>query len=235
MMKSLAAPFLTLGLGPTVVLALACGGKLSEGGNQNEVPEPPSASAGAGGTVGAGAGETGGTGGTGGTPGMGGTAGTGGAPVGACGPGLLDCPEGMFCDFPNHDCGVNGDIGSCSADVPYGPGCPSCGCDGVMYLSEYEANWAGVDIGGLCPAPPGTDWCGEHACPIETHFCEIFTPDAWTSYSCTPFAEPCPSPPDCTCIIGASEHPGGPCGQRPSGLITSGSGNTDCGEGSRAD
>jgi hypothetical protein len=74
----------------------------------------------------------------------------------------ISCPANQFCDFPDHSfCGGDDEQGICRpipTDCPEPGGVPVCGCDGVDYLGECAANFAGTDIAhtGECAPPPTT-------------------------------------------------------------------------------
>lgn len=82
----------------------------------------------------------------------------GGLNVRCGGADALTCTNGFFCNFVIGSCGTGTDgtdVGQCqqipevcTADVS-----PVCGCDGVTYSNECEANKAGVSImvPGACP------------------------------------------------------------------------------------
>jgi len=77
----------------------------------------------------------------------------------ACGEGfggpLAACLSGEFCSFPS-SCGFDDGLGSCRATPtacpPVSPGSEICGCNGMTYPSECQANQAGASMNrsGAC-------------------------------------------------------------------------------------
>lgn len=58
------------------------------------------------------------------------------------------CPEDMFCDYPDNNCGAADGMGVCE---PRPTACPEvvrevCGCDGQIHTNECFAHSSGVDI-----------------------------------------------------------------------------------------
>lgn len=112
-----------------------------------------------------------------------------------CG-GPLDniCPDGEYCRFPVGACDDPGIIGTCSS-IPLG--CPDnvdpvCGCDGVEYFNECEAQAVGVSLQhrGPCDAT-----CGGIAGVLcaEGEFCNLGEGHCCCDYQgfCTARPESC--------------------------------------------
>lgn len=71
-----------------------------------------------------------------------------GATVRCGGFGGIQCPDDMYCDFPQNSCGGDDSSGECK---PRPTACPEvidevCGCDGQIHTNECFANASGVDI-----------------------------------------------------------------------------------------
>jgi|CXWL01.1.fsa_nt_gi hypothetical protein len=87
-----------------------------------------------------------------------------------CGPNGQPCANGEFCKFPLGSCGTSGDPGLCT---PLPLGCPDiwnpvCGCNGITYGNECDADAAGVSVRhhGVCqdPCQPTPDGFGCTSC-----------------------------------------------------------------------
>lgn len=106
----------------------------------------------------------------------------------------IPCPAGAFCKFP---------LGACCCDhqgicMPTPAGCPDvwdpvCGCDGVTYGNECDADMAGVSLlhRGPCHAPCGPN----NTCP-SGEFCKF--PDGTCGAPtggglCIPIPPACPT------------------------------------------
>lgn len=81
-----------------------------------------------------------------------------------------DCPPEEYCAFPMGGCGPSFGAGSC-APRPVTATCPGlyapvCGCDGVTYPSECEANAVGISVSfpGECDACAPDDVVATGAC-----------------------------------------------------------------------
>jgi hypothetical protein len=98
-----------------------------------------------------------------------GTDGSGEVPAMCGGIGGLACEDGDFCDYRGHSCGAGDDLGSCQArpDGCDGAYAPVCGCNGLVYPNECEANAAGFDASeaAACEAPDDYVRCGYRFCP----------------------------------------------------------------------
>ena len=151
----------------------------------------------------------------------------------------LPCDDGEFCKYPIGTCHIADRMGVCR---PIELGCPRifdpvCGCDGVTYVNECEADVAGASVDHygecgsaccdpaqmpLCPLEPyccstGQWFCGQPTdpslCPGPGQVCETVCGG--------PNAIPCPGPGDfckmptgvCddTTVIGACVHPPSAC------------------------
>ncbi len=109
-----------------------------------------------------------------------------------------------FCKFPEGSCGVGDIFGFCA---PNPTGCPDewdpvCGCDGVTYGNECEADAAGVSIAhsGECERVCGS-WVGDTCeegefCKFPIGVCNDWA-DAWGV--CTPIPDTCPEIYDPVC------------------------------------
>jgi hypothetical protein len=172
------------------------------------------------GGVGPGSGGSGATGGGGGGGGAGGGGGEGGSSGSQCGgiAGLM-CADDQYCDYHENACGVGDGLGTCK---PRPQGCPDvympvCGCDGVVYGNECDANGAGQDVSDLggCQAPQGMFACGSMFCASGQQYCQravsdvAGTPDI---FGCMPMPIGCDS---CQCL--ANEPCGAQCEQLPTG------------------
>jgi len=148
-----------------VVMAGACGGANTAGGDAAAGTSGQSGhgGAGTGGSVGnagstgtagrGGAGGNAGTSGTGGNAGLTGAGGAGGQMCSSAPP--VACPSGMVCDedTPNR-CGAGSEPGHC---IVLSASCPTivmavCGCDGQTYNNDCERQRARVQLahGGTC-------------------------------------------------------------------------------------
>lgn len=106
--------------------------------------------------------------------GTGGAGGSGGAPPGQEGDDCTidSCAEGLFCDFPDDQCGTNGTLGACrAASMGASTETPTtvCGCDGEIYSFWFQHENAGFDSGSLsfCEAPAGKFHCGDTLCDAD--------------------------------------------------------------------
>jgi len=99
----------------------------------------------------------------------------------------LECPPGMFCDFPDNGCGLADGLGYCTLmpDAWIEIYAPVCGCDGVTYGNEGEANGHGIDIQheGVCEEPAD---CRSTGCPAGER-CDL----CWFTYACLPDGAVC--------------------------------------------
>ena len=62
--------------------------------------------------------------------------------------GGIQCPDGMYCDYPEDNCGALDQTGTCE---PNPRACPEyvdevCGCDGQVYTNECFAHSSGTDV-----------------------------------------------------------------------------------------
>jgi hypothetical protein len=84
-----------------------------------------------------------------------------------------------------------------------------CGCNGVVYDGECEANGA-VDINdlGTCTPPSGTFACGHLFCMHGAEYCEKMVGGAVTnpgSYACHPLPAGCNGTASCACVTASSQ------------------------------
>jgi hypothetical protein len=167
---------------------------------------------GAAGTAGvAGRGGAGGTAGGigGGAGGIGGVMGIGGTNVAGCVPG--NCAATAYCDLNNNSCLPGPGICKsrpldCINPIPG----KVCGCNGIVYNSECEANGSGQDISaaGGCTAPAGLFACGPYFCTHGSQYCEAMIGGAITnpgSYACHDLPTACGATPSCACLSGTAQ------------------------------
>lgn len=173
-------------------------------------------SGGGGGEGGSGASGGNGTGGNG--AGGGGTGGGGQGGGQACG--SATCGPDQFCDWSDDLCGASqSGAGSCK---PRPEGCPDsyaprCGCNGVVFSNECDANGVGQDISnaGGCTPPDGTFACGPQFCAAGQQYCQRTGSDVGGTpdyYQCIDLPQGCM---DCACL--ASEPCGDLCEAGPDG------------------
>ena len=132
------------------------------------------------------------------------------AHVGECGktcafPGDPACGTGTFCKFATGSCGTAGDVGVC-APVP--EVCPMyfspvCGCDGMTYGNECEADHAGVSVAHLGACDQACGGIGGFPCATG-EFCKL--PGGMCNVTdlmgvCRPVPDACPAiwAPVCGC------------------------------------
>lgn len=112
---------------------------------------------------------------------------------------------GIPCDDPDEFCKLN--IGECCCDFQgvctvMPDACPDvfdpvCGCDGVTYGNECEADAAGVSIDHLGPCSSGGAVCGGilgTPCENPNEFCKLNVGECCCDFQgvCTPFPMACP-------------------------------------------
>ena len=99
------------------------------------------------------------------------------------------CADDEYCEYEDEaNCGIADQSGVCRprpGDCTYASPDPVCGCDGVTYVSDCQANLNGVDFRsrGACESTGDcrTDGCEEGR---ECQFC-------WGSYQCIPEGAMC--------------------------------------------
>lgn len=106
----------------------------------------------------------------------------------------VECPAGKFCKFPIGTCDIEGINGSCA---PIPGACitlwdPVCGCDGMTYGNECEADRAGAAIAHLGECGPQCGGLAGLPCP-NGMFCRLPDGQCCCDFfgTCTPFPGPC--------------------------------------------
>lgn len=101
---------------------------------------------------------------------------------------------------------------------------PVCGCDGMVYTNECEAQSAGVDVDadGQCEPPPGGFPCGPNFCQTAAQYCLHQISDVAGEpdfYACVDLPAACQqmAVPTCDCL--AMEACGDMCSQSGDGLM----------------
>jgi hypothetical protein len=119
------------------------------------------------------------------------------------------CGPEEWCNFAHDGCGEQeGERAECvrRPETCEGPGDPVCGCDGMMYGSECEAQSAGVDlsVAGGCPAVEGAFECGYTWCESGAEYCRRDVDDTGMAdfWHCLPLPGGCPIPATCDCLAG---------------------------------
>ena len=153
----------------------------------------------------------------------------GGGPGATCSSDLgLGCAAGLYCSYPDKQCGENDGPGVCTPgpiDKCGGDGL-TCGCDHKVYPVGCAAQAAGVDaslIPGWCAQPPGTFVCGYHFCNAATEYCQRDGSDIGgfaDGYACHSLPKSCFSSdgPSCACLGGVTC--GTACQAGPDGSLT---------------
>ena len=137
------------------------------------------------------------------------------------------CDPGEVCDFGRNGCGFDDGTGICRTRPS---DCndlfaPVCGCDGLVYSNECDANAAGTDVNaaGGCPLEPGQFSCGFRVCDLGSTYCQRIGSDIGgepDGFSCNGIPASCPSPADCACLQAANEPCASQCdGDGSTGLI----------------
>jgi hypothetical protein len=85
---------------------------------------------------------------------------------------------------------------------------PVCGCDGMVYGNDCEAQAAGVDVDltGSCTPPQGNLFpCGAGFCNLDTEYCQVQVSDVGgidDGFTCMALPNGCGNAPDCACLSG---------------------------------
>jgi len=128
----------------------------------------------------------------------------------------MPCPSSSYCDIADFTCGDVDLLGECrmkpNSCLP--TTAPACGCDGVTYDGECQAQQAGIDVSVVddCPTPAGHFRCGPLFCDslagICHHTLDLSAP-APNSYDCISKPPGCPT--GCGCGLCGPCPPGKQC------------------------
>jgi hypothetical protein len=142
------------------------------------------------------------------TPGGPDAAGPGGPGVTCGGFARLPCAASEYCDFPDNNCGVADQSGTCKPrpeTCPLVAGRPTCGCDLKVYAGECPLYRAGTDLNasGGCDVMPGWFACGYTQCNLQTQYC-LHDPITKTgaTFSCVEIPRCASQPASCACLAG---------------------------------
>lgn len=113
------------------------------------------------------------------------------------------CPGDMYCDYPDDNCGKDGQTGicrwredGCRASPP-----PVCGCDGEVYQDVCALHNQGQDEGTGCDVPAGHFACNTLFCADDTEVCRIDSLSRRMIYHCQPRPADCTESDLCACLI----------------------------------